>query len=200
MAADDTHHTRYHVTPRYLLPDTTRGTSRDGSRLQLRMLPPSIVTIPRAGSACRACPTTSSDWALSLSILLWTCTCLPHTPVWGYRDVASPRLGSVSSFPIEFGIPFRVRPLARYRHAFSVLPALTVNSHAFPAKRNSKGRPPSTGEQPSQNAMLLTCCRYSALRTQRTELSRHDHHLFAKSQGETGQSIGGKIVSARKPL
>ena len=92
MAADDTHHTRYHVIPRHLLPDTAHSASRDVSRLQLRMLPPSIVTIPRAGSACAAYPTTSSYRALSLSILLWICTGLPHTPVWGYRDVASPRL------------------------------------------------------------------------------------------------------------
>ena len=33
MAADDTHHTRYHVTPRHPLPDTVHGASRDVSHL-----------------------------------------------------------------------------------------------------------------------------------------------------------------------
>ena len=41
MAADDTHHTRYHVTPRYLLPDTAHSASRDISRLPLCRHPPS---------------------------------------------------------------------------------------------------------------------------------------------------------------
>ena len=41
MAADDTHHTRYHVTPRYLLPDTAHSASRDVSHLPLCRHPPS---------------------------------------------------------------------------------------------------------------------------------------------------------------
>ena len=134
MAADGTHHTQYHVSP-------TPAARHRAWHLARRLVPtalqaPSLTAAaPRVGSSCAACPTTPSDRAPPLSILLQICTGPPHTPVWGYRDVASPRLGSVSSFHIEFGIPFCVLPLAKYRHDFSVLPALAVNSHAFPAKR-----------------------------------------------------------------
>ena len=84
----------------YAIPcDTSTPAARHHSWHLARRLAPAALQVPtltaaapRAGSACAACPTTSSDWALSLSIPLRICTGLPHTPVWGYRDVASPRL------------------------------------------------------------------------------------------------------------
>ena len=68
MAADDTHHTRHHVTPRYLLPDTAHGTSRDGSHPPLCWPPPSPpqhhVLAPRT---LRALPPHRTEHCLSPS-------------------------------------------------------------------------------------------------------------------------------------